>query len=156
MIMINEIYTRKQAIAEFVHNNTCLTSLMGIINSLYKNDGVFQKYVWYNEREFNDAVKDWSALDIIKATPCRRFAEMEFFHISEDRIFSGANYMGLSNYMRNEHVERQVIDYLVQCTHGHTGDDILDGIVNSSNDTRFDDSFYIYHEVEERPEDYDD
>lgn len=155
--MIKEVYTRKQAIAEFVHNNTCITSMIDICKSLYKYDGVFGEYVWLRQDEFDDAVRNWTASDIIRATPAKRLIEMDFFHINEaDRLFSGATYTALCDYFRNEHVEDKVIDYLVNCEHGHTGDEILDGIVNATSDTMFDDSFYIYHTAEERPEDYDD
>ena len=155
--MIKEVYTRKQAIAEFIHNNTGLISLIDICKSLYKYDGVFGDYVWLNQEEFDNAVRNWSASDIIRATPAKALIRMDFIHINEtDRLFSGATVMALCDYFRNERVEDKVIKYLVNCEHGHTGDEILDGIVNATSDTLFDDSFYIYHAPEERPEDYDD
>lgn len=155
--MITEIYTRKQAIAEFVHNNTGLVGLLNICKSLYKYDGVFGEYVWLRQEEFDNAVRNWTASDIIRATPAKALMRMDFIHINEtDRLFSGATVTALCDYFRNERVENKVIDYLVNCAHGHTGDEILDGIVNSTADTMFDDSFYIYHAAEERPEDYED
>ena len=153
--MIKEIYTREQAIKEFINNNTGLISLIDICKSLHKYDNVFGEYVWLNQEEFDNAVRNWSASDIIRATPAKDILRMDFIHINAtDRLFSGATYGSLCDYFRSERVENKVIKYLVNCEHGHTGDEILDGIVNATSGTMFDDSFYIYHAPEERPEDY--
>ncbi|WP_317303985.1 hypothetical protein [Allisonella histaminiformans] len=153
--MIKEIYTRKQAIAEFINNNTGFIGMLEICKSLYKHDHVFPEYVWFDKEEFNHAVRNWNAIDIIKATPAKELVNMEFFHINEDtEMFSGATFTALCNYFDREHVRDKVIRYLVSCAYGTTGDETLDGIVSSTSDTMFDDSFYIYHTAEERPEHY--
>ncbi len=154
--MIKEIYTRKQAIAEFINNNTGLIGMLEICKSLYKHDHIFGEYVWFDKEEFNHAVRNWNAIDIIKATPAKELVNMEFFHINDSGMFSGATYSALLNYFDMEHVRDKVIDYLVKSAYGHTGDETLDGIVNATSDVLFDDSFYIYHAPEERPEDYED
>lgn len=153
--MIKEIYTRKRAIYEYVENNTGLIGMLEICKSLYKHDHIFGEYVWFDKEEFNHAVRNWNAIDIIKATPAKELVNMEFFHINGDTgMFSGATCTALCDYFDREHVRDKVIRYLVSCAYGHTGDETLDGIVNSTSDTMFDDSFYIYHTAEERPEYY--
>lgn len=155
--MIKEVYNRKQAIAEFINSNTGLIGMLEICKSLYKHDNIFPEYVWLDKEEFKHAVRNWNAIDIIKATPAKELVNMEFFHINGDiEMFSGATFTALCNYFDREHVRDKVIRYLVSCAYGHTGDETLDGIVNSTSDTMFDDSFYIYHTAEERPEDYED
>lgn len=133
--------TRNEAIACYVGVELETSGLVDVYQHLNDWDGSFPECVVYHMWELDTILGNMLPSEILGRTADYFSIDDDYFYITDKGIITSANedevYRHLAKY------EDELVAYLQAEEYGHTGNNVLDAIIDADENTHFD-SEYVY------------
>lgn len=130
---------RNNAIACYVMIELETPGLIEVYRNVFNNTGDFAGCVWYPMHCLDTALDGCTPTEILAHVADMFSVDDDYFHISRKGILISADEDEI--YRHYERYEDELIDYLQAEKWGHTGDTLLDSIIESPDNAEFNSNY---------------